>query len=197
MGDDTLLVLAGFEEDSRVPYVGRQRRKIIPSHPIPRKMLENRVIARLPRAMMAALSTAIGRWVITRSSSLPLHRAFKDTMSHRSRPGAVITRSFFLSTAFNLNRPSPTLSPLPRSPSTFPPPSSPESKARSRFISSSNNLSSRYRRPPPPSPPPVSPSYSARPARPVAFIRLTTIHPQDDMLLRGGEGGREGEISLR
>lgn len=122
MGDDTLLVLAGFEEDSRVPYVGRQRRKIIPSHPIPRKMLENRVIARLPRAMMAALSTAIGRWVITRSSSLPLHRAFKDTMSHRSRPGAVITRSFFLSTAFNLNRPSPTLSPLPRSPSTFPPP---------------------------------------------------------------------------
>lgn len=69
-------------------------------------MLENRVIARLPRAMMAALSTAIGRWVITRSS-LPLHLASKIPEPPLKTRRAVITRSFFVSTAFNLNRPSP------------------------------------------------------------------------------------------
>lgn len=85
VGDDTLLVLAGFE--GRFTRAALRRKAETKNNPIPsypeEEMLENRVIARLPRAMMAALSTAIGRWVITRSSSLPLHRAFKDTMSHR------------------------------------------------------------------------------------------------------------------
>lgn len=66
------------------------------------------MIARLPRAMMAALSTAIGRWVITRSS-LPLHLASKIPEPPLKTRRAVITRSFFVSTAFNLNRPSPLL----------------------------------------------------------------------------------------
>lgn len=78
-------------------------------------MLENRVIARLPRAMMAALSTAIGRWVIIRSS-LPLHLASKIPEPPLKTWRAVITRSFFVSTAFNLNRPSPLPFPSPPPP---------------------------------------------------------------------------------
>lgn len=100
-------------------------------------MLENRVIARLPRAMMAALSTAIGRWVITRSS-LPLHLASKIPEPPLKARRAVITRSFFVSTAFNLNRPPP---PPPSIFSRVPFLSLPTRKL-GRFISSSNNLSS-------------------------------------------------------
>lgn len=91
-------------------------------------MLENRVIARLPRAMMAALSTAIGRWVITRSS-LPLHLASKIPEPPLKARRAVITRSFFVSTAFNLNRLPPPLYLLSRS---FPFPS--DSKARPLYL---------------------------------------------------------------
>lgn len=152
-------------------------------------MLENRVIARLPRAMMAALSTAIGRWVITRSS-LPLHLASKIPEPPLKTRRAVITRSFFVSTAFNLNRPSPL--PLPSSSTSslyllsrsvpflsFPFLPFPTRKL-GRFISSSNNLSSIS----------FLPSYSVRPARPkpVALSDWPRFILQDDMLLRGISG---------
>lgn len=148
-------------------------------------MLENRVIARLPRAMMAALSTAIGRWVITRSS-LPLHLASKIPEPPLKTRRAVITRSFFVSTAFNLNRPSPLpLSSPPRSIfSRVPFHSSPflpfPTRKLGRFISSSNNLSSIS----------FLPSYSVRPARPkpVALSDWPRFILQDDMLLRGISG---------
>lgn len=149
-------------------------------------MLENRVIARLPRAMMAALSTAIGRWVITRSS-LPLHLASKIPEPPLKTRRAVITRSFFVSTAFNLNRPSPLPLPSPPPRSIFsrvPFHSYPflpfPTRKLGRFISSSNNLSSIS----------FLPSYSVRPARPkpVALSDWPRFILQDDMLLRGISG---------
>lgn len=150
-------------------------------------MLENRVIARLPRAMMAALSTAIGRWVITRSS-LPLHLASKIPEPPLKTRRAVITRSFFVSTAFNLNRPSPLPLPSPPPPrsifSRVPFHSYPflpfPTRKLGRFISSSNNLSSIS----------FLPSYSVRPARPkpVALSDWPRFILQDDMLLRGISG---------
>lgn len=150
-------------------------------------MLENRVIARLPRAMMAALSTAIGRWVITRSS-LPLHLASKIPEPPLKTRRAVITRSFFVSTAFNLNRPFPLPLPSPPPPrsifSRVPFHSSPflpfPTRKLGRFISSSNNLSSIS----------FLPSYSVRPARPkpVALSDWPRFILQDDMLLRGISG---------
>lgn len=136
-------------------------------------MLENRVIARLPRAMMAALSTAIGRWVITRSS-LPLHLASKIPEPPLKARRAVITRSFFVSTAFNLNRPPP---PPPSIFSRVPFLSLPTRKL-GRFISSSNNLSSIS----------FLPSYSPRETETRCFIRLTTIHPPRRHVITGISG---------
>lgn len=151
-------------------------------------MLENRVIARLPRAMMAALSTAIGRWVITRSS-LPLHLASKIPEPPLKARRAVITRSFFVSTAFNLNRPSPlphqssALSASPPPPPIFSRvPFLSDSKARPLYLFLEQPLLDIV--------PPFSPSYSVRPARPkpVALSDWPRFILQDDMLLRGISG---------
>ena len=137
-------------------------------------MLENRVIARLPRAMMAALSTAIGRWVITRSS-LPLHLASKIPEPPLKARRAVITRSFFVSTAFNLNRLPPPLYLLSRS---FPFPS--DSKARPLYLFLEQPLLDIV-------PPFLFPVRPARP-KPVALSDWPRFILQDDMLLRGISG---------
>lgn len=146
-------------------------------------MLENRVIARLPRAMMAALSTAIGRWVITRSS-LPLHLASKIPEPPLKTRRAVITRSFFVSTAFNLNRPSPlplsstssSLYLLSRSVPFLSFPSLSDSKARPLYLFLEQPLLD------------IVPPFLFRSPRETetrCFIRLTTIHPPRRHVITG------------